>query len=312
MPTLDLDRESYYNDMGIGTLWTGDVQQSLDIAIDVRPPVDVEEIDSRRRGFERYDVTENLIRAAIHTDPRAPMHVGRVINASVTGMYVETKHALPFRSSVIVEWSVMGYSQTFEGRVVRHGPDGMAIHLETFDDTWRFRSSFIDLARTPTDDPPKVTIRLDGDHAIQAPDLERQVLDGLRDEWSMVRANYEDDVIHQDFINKCIKERRLQYALECYREIKTKDPECEIATKHLKQIGTILSFYTLVPKAPLPESGTKKYLPIVVVVAVVFAVLMSAPAILEKKMQRPVTAPPTIEQSADAPSDFSKDSPELP
>lgn len=286
MPTLDLDRESYYNDMGLDTLWTGDIQRSLDISIDIRPPVDVEELDARRRGFERYDLRGNLIRAAIFGKDRRP-HQGRLTQASVTGMWIETKHPLPFRAEVDVEWCVMGFSQTFRGRVVRHSDDGMAIHLDTDDVSWRFRSSFIDLARTPSSDPPSVVIRhrKETDTAVNDDALMQQ----LEHEWVGVQEALDDDTVHQAFIHSCIRGKRLQFALECYRDFKSTNPDSELATRYLKQIGTILSFYTLQTSNQLPQPEKKKIFPIMIIIMVVLAALLLAPTIVQKKLERPTS-----------------------
>lgn len=291
MPTLDLDRRGYYNDMGIDTLWTGDIQRSIDISIDVRPPIDVEEIDARRRGFERYSLRENLIRTAIFGAERHAHH-GRLVDASVTGMWIETEHPLAFRSEVDVEWCVMGFSQTFKGRVVRSALNGMAIQIETDDVTWRFRSSFIDLARTPSQDPPSVIVRLraDRDGRRVTPDL--AVLQQLEQEWLCVLEALDMDDVHQGFINVCLKNKRLEFALECYRELKTTNPDSEIATRYLKQIGTILAFYTLQPSNQPSEERKKGLLPIVLIVLAVLVAAIAAPSIVRSKLERPTTPPP--------------------
>ncbi len=294
MPTLDLDRLGYYNDMGLDTLWTGDIQRSLDISIDVRPPVDVEEIDARRRGFERYSLRENQVRAALFGADRHARY-GRLTDASVTGMWIETEHPLPFRSEVDVDWCVMGFSQTFKGRVVRSSLNGMAIQIETDDVSWRFRSSFIDLARTPSSDPPSVVVRLRADrdgHRV-SPDL--AMLQQLEQEWLGVLEALDDDGAHQGFINVCLKNKRLEFALECYRELKTSNPDSEVATRYLKQIGTILSFYTLQPSTQKNEEKKKGLIPIVLIVLAVLVAAIAAPSIVRSKLDRPSTPAPAKE-----------------
>lgn len=291
MVTLDLDRASYYNDMGIDTLWTGDIQRSLDISIDIRPPVDVEELDARRRGFERYSLRENLVRAALFGASRH-VRYGRVTDASVTGMWIETEHPLPFRAEVDVEWSVMGFAQTFPGRVVRATKDGMAIQLDTDDATWRFRSSFIDLARTPTQDPPQVIVRTRRDRADRHVAPDTALLAQLEHEWLGVLETLEDDEAHQAFINACLKNKRLEFALECYRELKTTNPESDVATRYLKQIGTILSFYTLQPTQQRDERDKKKLFPIIMIILAVLVAAIAAPSVVRSKLERPSSSAP--------------------
>ncbi len=291
MVTLDLDRASYYNDMGIDTLWTGDIQRSLDISIDIRPPVDVEELDARRRGFERYSLRENMVRAALFGASRHARY-GRVTDASVTGMWIETEHPLPFRAEVDVEWSVMGFGQTFQGRVVRSTEGGMAIQLETDDATWRFRSSFIDLARTPTRDPPQVIVRTRRDRADRHVAPDTALLAQLEHEWLGVLEAIEDDEAHQAFINACLKNKRLEFALECYRELKTTNPDSDVATRYLKQIGTILSFYTLQPTQQRDERDKKKLFPIIMIILAVLVAAIAAPSVVRSKLERPSSAAP--------------------
>lgn len=237
--------------MGVDILWTGDLAETEDMVV---PPVrpddetgsfDVQELEPHRRGFERYDLSANFVRATVREAPKGGSGlIGRVTNASVTGMWVETDQPLPFRCEVDVDWCVMGsYSMRFPGRVVRTTDAGMAVVMEVDDSSWRFRSSFIDLARTPSEEPPSVIVQPRASRAEGARGDDQ--LEQLAAAWKKVETDLLDDESHQVFINTCLAARRLEYALERYRELKLHNPSSEIATRYLKQIGTILTFYTL-------------------------------------------------------------------
>lgn len=263
----------YYAHVGVDVLWTGDLAETEDMQL---PPVrpddetgsfDVQEMQAHRRGFERYDLTQNFVRASVIDTPGSAGHVGRVTNASVTGMWVETSHPLPFRTDVDVDWCVTGtFSMRFHGRVVRATDSGMAVVLEVDDESWRFRSSFIDLARTRSEAPPSVIVAPHRGAPFEQPD---DKLENLGEVWKTVEEALHDDAAHQVFINACLSARRLEYALERYRELKLHNPESEVATRYLKQIGTILTFYTLKKKGERePTPRWKKALVVLAIISV--------------------------------------------
>ena len=127
---------------------------------------------------------------------------------------------------------------TFMGRVVRSTEAGMAIHLKCDDSSWRFRSSFIDIARTPSAMPPSMVVRCVSDGG------EDNDYRALHEAWQKARISL-SDADHQAFITEMLKRKRLDYALEQYRRLQEEEPQSEIAARYLKQIGTILGFYTL-------------------------------------------------------------------
>ena len=210
---------SYYGNMGVDILWTGDLAVTEDMVL---PPVrpddetgsfDVEELEPHRRGFERYDFGANFVRAALLKENGKTGATGRVTNASVTGMWVETNAPLPFRTDVDVDWCVMGsYSMRFSGRVVHTTDSGMAVVLEVDDSSWRFRSSFVDLARTPSEEPPSVVVKPGKGPA--PPRAKDHDLAALASAWKLVEKDLFADEAHQRFINTCLSAQRLEYALE--------------------------------------------------------------------------------------------------
>lgn len=266
---------SYYAHVGVDMLWTGDLAVTEDMHLPpVRPDdetgnLEPDDDDSARRGFERYDLTQNFVRATISDAGPTPSHMGRVTSASVTGMWVDTDNPLPFRADLDVDWCFMGsLSMRFAGRVVRTSASGMAVVLDVDDASWRFRSTFIDQARTPGDDPPTVIIRPRSDKAPPIHKADGTLL-RLADQWQAMEDSLEDDEAHQAFINACLSAQRLEYALERYRELKLHNPNSPVATRYLKQIGTILTFYTF--KREATETGTpwwKKAVAIMVVLGV--------------------------------------------
>lgn len=290
--------DSYYSDLGIDTLWSGDLmggEDDLPGDATADTPMMWSDKDGElhyeddvfrdgRASFERYSLTHTMIRVSIRGASRTA-HAGRLMTASVSGMWIQTKHALPFRSFVRAEFSVMDdYSMTFMGRVVRSTPTGMAIQLTTNDSDWRFRSSFLDLARTPGPNPPSVAVEQVSDADMRRFTEGQEALEGLGQEWLKVEAALEDDAVHQAFIQACLKENRLEFALERYRSLKKEHPEGPDPTPYLKQIGTILSFYTLSRKEPVPDKKPlfKRMLPVMIIMALLGGAILLAPGFSQR------------------------------
>ena len=241
-----------------------------------------------RRGFGRYRMAANFIRVKIHGSDKKPA-LGRMTNASVTGLFVRCQAPLPFRTEVRVDWSLTNdMKMSFSGKVVRTTQHGMAIHLTTEDANWRFRASFIDLCRTPTDRPPMVTVRkltpLEAKRYREDDDVVRR----LGHKWRQVEQNLIDDSAHQAFIQTCLKERRLQFALERYRELQTWPTDGFDPTPYLQQIGTILSFYQLTTaNSSVESSSLRKYLPLVAVTFLILLLLLGVPYLIGNQVTPP-------------------------
>lgn len=206
------------------------------------------EPEPERRGFERHDVWEADINVQVFAEESPVAERGRVRNMSINGMWVDTAHALPFKTTVQAEWCIEGgLSKRFFGRVVRSTSAGMAIQLETSDPTWRFRQKFVDLATDSTASLLTMTVQADRYvdlEAIQAgPNAEE--LATLYDKWLEIEKDLGDEENHQAFIHACLQARRLEYALERYRELRMLRPGLPSIERHLKQIGTLLAFCTL-------------------------------------------------------------------
>ncbi len=295
----------YYAQMGIDISWTGDLAVTEDMHLppmrtdDETGSLEPENTGRSRRGFERYNLEQNFIRATVRQGSEPSGESGRVTNASVTGLWIETSQPLPFRTDVDVDWCVMGsFSMRFPGRVVRCTDTGMAVVLDVDDSSWRFRSSFVDLARTPTDEPPTVIVqkREGNSHAVPQPN--DALLLGLAEQWQRMEKNLDDDKAHQEFINACLNAKRLEYALERYRELKLHNPNSPVATRYLKQIGTILTFYTLNkdPEDTSPPWWKKTGALIVLLLVAAVGSLTLAERLTQSKLQleSTTTAPPSL------------------
>ncbi len=269
---------TYYSDIGLDLRWTGD------LVIKMEPPVFVEdpetadlpketETSDHPRAFARYHLGANVVRATIHHDAETSA-VGRVLDASVNGMWIVTHNPLPFRTPLKVELRVPGdFTMSFAGRVVRQTETGMAIHFDTDDTTWRFRSSFIDLARTASLSPPTVVIRKTKRDHHPARD---QDLTQLRRKWRDVESDLENEALHQSFIHECLRNQALEYALERYRALQMAHPKFEASHRYLQQIGTILAFSALSRAPEIPQAKPMRWLPVLLMMAALLAALFYA------------------------------------
>ena len=303
-PSVGPPPDAYQSNLGLGVLLSGDLAPSTDILpgdpTDDCPLFDDDttgakdegttlyaddaEFGEGRRGYGRYRLASNYIRVAIYRDDHKQSH-GRMTNASVTGLFVRCQNPLPFKAIVRVEWCLINdIKMSFTGRVVRSTKDGMAIHLTTDDANWRFRASFIDRCRIAAELPPSVTIRRltpsEAKRYMEDDTTLRQL--GIR--WKRVERDLSNDALHQAFIQDCLKQKRLQFALERYRELQTWPVDGFDATEYLKQIGTILSFYQLQPATTVEATTLRRYLPIVVIIVLMVLTLLGVPYLLGNRV----------------------------
>lgn len=288
-------KDAYYTDLGIDLSWTGNTHNGDDLlsgeaTADTPMMWDEREgslqysdevLNQRNRGFARYSLIHNLIQVSIrHLNKRTTM--GRAINASISGMWIRCEDPLPAEAFVRVDLTVMdGYVMSLAGQVTRASHNqGMAIRLQTNDSNWRFRSSFLDLARTPSKAPPRIHLE-----ELTTGDLEKfradqRVLARLRLQWDDLKQHLADDARHQQFIQACLEAQRLEFALERYRNL---DPSLGFdSTPYLKQIGTILTFYTL-SRSSADEAKKKKkrsrFLPFVLVLLALLLAIIVGPSL---------------------------------
>lgn len=263
----------------LGPLEEEEPTQSIDTV--AQPP-------APRRGFERFDFSTQVVRAQIWNGPKGPPKAGRVQNGSVSGMWIQTKHPLPFKSYLQMEWQVGGRAMSFSGRVVRSIDDGMAVHLDTDDSDWRFRSAFVDAIRGGQEEAPIVVIRPSTEDEHVRHEENRKAVAHLAALWEEVEGHLDEEEAHQSFIHECLRLKRTEFALERYRELKRANPNAERVDRYLQQIGTILSFYTFTSHGTaLPEkkSKSKIYVVIFLVFAAVLAIVAGA-HILSRRSRR--------------------------
>ena len=298
MAPAEVPADAYQSSLGLDVLITGDLLRTSDIlpgdptddcsvfdddatgAEDhglAMPDPDTE-FGEGRRGYGRYRLANNFIRVQVYRDDGKPS-LGRMTNASVTGLFVRCQSPLAFRTTVRVTWSMTNdVKMEFTGRVVRTTRNGMAIHLTTDDANWRYRASFIDMCRTPSQTPPSVVVRKVSAAEAQRHREDDDVLRRLGAQWRRVEEQFAADDRHQAFIQTCLREKRLQFALERYRELQAHPIDGFDPTPYLKQIGTILSFYQLQPRSSgLGPSPLRRYLPIAIVTMLLLGLLSFIP-----------------------------------
>ena len=309
--------EPYQPSLGLGVLLTGDLVRTADL-LPGEPTEDCALFEAHgpqhegppqpqgdvalgegRRSFARYRLSANYICVRIlGSDQRrrpgnrepslAPRtsRIGRMTNASVTGLFVRCSHPLAFRSDVQVDLHANeDIKLSFLGRVVRTTADGMAIHLTTHDADWRFRASFIDLCRTPTTTPPTVTVR-----CLRAAEARRLAADAeidrrIGEKWTAVEDDLANDALHQAFIQHCLQARRLRFAFDRYRELQMWPIAGFDPTSYLQQIGLILSFYQLQPTLSAADlQVARRYVPLAIATALVLFILVAIPYLIGSRL----------------------------
>lgn len=107
-------------------------------------------------------------------------------------------------------------------------------------------------------EPLKIRFRGDSLNSIPVPDDV-----SLARLWDEVCNQMGDDAAQQRFIQACMKVKKLEYAVSCYRDLKEDRPEDDRIDKYLQQVGTILSFYALKKQDTQGEEGLSRGLKVV-------------------------------------------------
>ncbi len=107
-------------------------------------------------------------------------------------------------------------------------------------------------------EPLKIRFRGDSLNSIPVPDDV-----SLARMWDEVCNQMGDDAAQQRFIQACMKVKKLEYAVSCYRDLKEDRPEDDRIDKYLQQVGTILSFYALKKQDTQSEEGLSRGLKVV-------------------------------------------------
>lgn len=196
--------------------------------------------DGERRRALRFDLAGRaFIRAWIVGAPGTPPSRGRLTDLSLTGgVMIETRAPLPFRTDVRVELTLSdGRSTAFAGRVVRRPEVGMAIQIKTDPVSREFIRAFAEEALKPGSRAPSATVtRVVGEGVVTSDETP------LEQAWSVLTTALDDEEAHERFVELCLKERRLDFALDKYRALRGLYPADESITRRIERIGTILAF----------------------------------------------------------------------
>ena len=243
------------------------------------------------RAHERVQLVRP-VDVTIHRLGDSRTGTGRVADASLNSLYVETDEPLDHKMPVHVELSIPGgFSMTFRGRVARVDGSGMGILLYANDLTWQFRTRFLEVALDPFGERLSATIR-------QATGVEKSDRRTENDtlaiarKWMDVAIDPDDDKRHQAFIHECLKRRRLDYATERYREMKVAGRED--AEQYLQQVGKVLAFAAM-PDKPNTQGDSKLRRNLVLLGAVVI-VLLTALLCARMMLERGAPMPAPVEE----------------
>jgi hypothetical protein len=237
--------------------------------------------DIERRKSLRQELNVRPVRAVLSMEKEQSAR-GRVRNMSAQGgLFIETHAPLPFKARVRADFTLPNARRmSFEGRVVRKPEDGVAIHLKANLDGVKFLHTFIEQA-VAFDGPAVQDIHifeLEGEEETEQAVSEAE----LSQAWDKLRDNFASEEQNQAFIKLCLSGRRLDYALERYREMRRERPEDERIPKYLLQIGTIISFSAM--NKAQPEKEAKKVRPAVALIFLLVVALCSLLFLLKFKL----------------------------
>lgn len=200
---------------------------------DITPPGD-------QRRARRHVLRGNAIRVAFAGADG--IERGRVRDISIDGgLFVELSPGPAMLSGVRATLCLpSGHEMCFEGKVVRKTEAGVAVRLRVDQPSQAFLNVFVAVARGGDRRRP-LEIRLDPMDLEPAADAEVHLSRTFQE--ALLSGN---DAAHQRFIQACLSERRLDYALSRYRAEKARrGPEELSLDPYLAQVGTILGFTSM-------------------------------------------------------------------
>jgi hypothetical protein len=199
-------------------------------------------------GERRQTVRFPLALPATLTPREGRPEAVRLTSGSVDAVFVQTRDPPEPDTSLEVEIEMLGSQRRrLSGRVLRTTRVGFVLQLEPSPSSLGFRAAFIELARQPSLQSPRIQMTARAPAATPPVEVER---DALADAWAQVAERPDEDAVHQDFIHACMRARDLDFALERYREQLAAGDER--AHQYLEQVGTIISFYNMQPKEAAP------------------------------------------------------------
>ncbi|MEL6187968.1 MAG: hypothetical protein AAFU79_25375 [Myxococcota bacterium] len=204
---------------------------------------------SERRGAARFPL-------ALETEvvDGSKRHAAFATSGSVDAFFIRAKAPIEQDQKLMTELRMLGsYYLRIPAVVVRLTEHGFVIQLDPNPKTLAFRSSFLELARQPSMQAPRLRLEVVPTEARANSDTsEESSRDEIVEAWSAVLSDPEDEETNQEFIHTCMRAQNLEYAVDRYREQQAAGSSH--AEKYLDQIGTILGFYNM-PQNDIPLSA---------------------------------------------------------
>ncbi|MBI4820355.1 MAG: PilZ domain-containing protein [Deltaproteobacteria bacterium] len=221
---------------------------------------------------------------------------GEVRSISSGGLFLQVENPLPLETALVVTL-VRGDGQKLSvgARVVFRPKDnsGMAIRLSAEVRARAFVLSYIDFLRQKRSGIQRSEILVkEVDEAKVDPEdhIESNTEEAaLNRAWAAAKADLDNKLLHQEFLNQCVSLKKIDYALECYRKLQTEYPDDARIKKYLQNVGTVLGFYALKPSAKQEESNAFLKLPspgkLVLYIAILLA-LVSLTMLVKARAKR--------------------------
>ncbi|MFO0725033.1 MAG: PilZ domain-containing protein [Myxococcota bacterium] len=193
-----------------------------------------------KRRARRHLLRGGAVRVTCVGAASSPVR-GRVRDIAIDGgLFIELATAPELLASVRATLTLpSGHEMAFEGKVVRKTSAGVAVRLRVDQPSQAFLNVFVAVARGG-DRRRALELRLEpldsGAEADPEVALSRAFQDALLDG---------SDEAHQRFIQTCLTQRRIDYALTRYRAEKARRAQDPIFDAYLAQVGTILGFASL-------------------------------------------------------------------
>ena len=210
------------------------VQGALESYIeDTHPTEDLSHPLADQRAFTRFKIENGITTDIVDCSDR---YTGRLEDISLNSLWIATDKPLRKETTVNVTLTnpKIG-SMTFSAVVERSSYGGMGLRLETSDSSWTFRANFIEIVRdVVSDENLQVFIEVIDSYHLTFN------LEPLWKAWTKAENNLEEDLLQQRFIQTCLHQGKLEFALERYRALHLKWPDCPQASIYLDQIADMI------------------------------------------------------------------------
>jgi hypothetical protein len=254
--------------------------ESLEASTDLSPKP-----HQQQHELAEFGIAARVVHLSGHTV------AGRLLRASSTGLVVHCAEPLPFRSTVLTEWTAFGdYKMAFAAHVIRAAANELAVRFVLESDLDRqFLTSFLELAKTGGK-TLEVTVRQvrEDDESLDVAGSARR----LEQAWNHLEARFKSDEAHQRFIQTCLRLRRIDFALGRYREALKRPATRATAQRYIDQLGKILSFSGFQRGSEAGGGTPSKRWMGLIAVGLLLLGLLAAFQLFSRQLQRP---PPPIE-----------------